>query len=375
MLPPHVYLHVPFCRRRCSYCDFAIAVRRDVPWREYADLLDREIALRFPDHGGGAVDTLYLGGGTPSLLGADGVTYVLDRLRGRFDLAENAEVTLEANPDDVRPAAVRSWVHAGVNRVSIGIQSFDDGALAWMHRTHDAACAARAVDAVRAGGITNVSLDLIFALPDGVSRDWARDLDRLIALDPVHASVYGLTVEPRTPLGRWTARGTVAETDEDRYAEEFLAAHRALTSAGFEHYEVSSYAKPGCRSRHNASYWRHVPYAGFGPAAHSFDGRSRRWNHPAYTEWARAVGEGRDPCADREVLSEEARHTEHVYLSLRTSGGLVVESPPVGERIQPWIQAGWAVADGDRVTLTPAGWLRLDTLAADLTVATSHYQL
>jgi oxygen-independent coproporphyrinogen-3 oxidase len=366
----HVYVHVPFCARRCSYCDFAIAVRRVVPISEYVDALRAELARRF-DAAASELDTLYLGGGTPSRLGGDGVARALDAVRGRFALAEGAEVTIEANPDDVSPEAARAWAAAGVNRVSLGSQSFDARVLEWMHRTHDVGQIGRAVDAVRAAGIDNISLDLIFAVPAALDRDWDRDLAHALALEPSHLSLYGLTIEPGTPLGRWHERGTVTEADEDRYADEFMRAHETMRGAGFEHYEVSNFGRPGRRSRHNSSYWQGVPYVGLGPAAHGFDGVTRRWNAASYTEWVRMLAAGEDPAAGDETLTPADRVAETVYLGLRTTDGLALE-PDEESRVRAWIDAGWAGLDGDRLRLTATGWLRLDALAADLTVLRSR---
>ncbi|MEO6877436.1 MAG: radical SAM family heme chaperone HemW, partial [Gemmatimonadaceae bacterium] len=245
MHPRHVYVHVPFCARRCAYCDFSIAVRRTVPVAEYVTALARELDVRFPDAGDWPVDTLYFGGGTPSRLGAAGVAHMLERVRARISFTRNAEVTLEANPEDITADAIAAWRDAGINRLSIGAQSFDDRVLAWMHRTHDAAAIERAVTLARRGGIENFSLDLIFALPETVERSWTDDVQRALALEPTHLSLYGLTIEPHTPLGRWRARGDVTESPDDRYETEFLYAHESLVAAGFEHYEVSNFGRPG----------------------------------------------------------------------------------------------------------------------------------
>lgn len=371
-MPRHLYIHVPFCARRCAYCDFAIAVRRVVPVEEYVDGVARELAMRVPDGERWEVDTLYLGGGTPSMLGADGVARLLDRVRERVRIAAGAEVTLEANPENITREAARAWRAAGVGRLSVGAQSFDDRALAWMHRTHDAAGIVRAVDEARRGGIEELSLDLIFALPESLGRDWERDVRRTLALDPTHVSLYGLTIEPATPLGRWRDRGAVSEAPEERYESDFLLAHDILGAAGYEHYEVSNYGRPGHRARHNSSYWRHVPYAGIGPAAHSFDGARRRWNAAAYTGWARALAAGSDPVAGEEVLSREDREAERIYLGLRTLDGLEVDDM-MARRVLPWIEAGWATMEGTRVRLSATGWLRLDALATDLTLVGSRY--
>jgi oxygen-independent coproporphyrinogen-3 oxidase len=372
MAPRHIYVHVPFCARRCSYCDFSIAVRKVVPVEEFLGALGTELELRSASGRRWAAETLYLGGGTPSLLGGGGVGALIGMVREKIVLVEGAEVTVEANPDDVSVASVKAWREAGVNRLSIGGQSFDPRALEWMHRTHSADQIGAAVEAAREGGIENVSLDLIFALPESLGRDWRRDLDRALELRPTHVSLYGLTVEPATPLGRWRDRGEVTEAPEERYEEEFLAAHGVLTSAGVEHYEVSNYALPGKRSRHNSSYWRRVPYLGLGPAAHSFDGARRRWNVAAYAAWEHSLAEGRDPLAGEEVLNAEEEGAERVYLGLRSIEGLLLE-PDLARQVQSWVAAGWALYEGSRVRLTAAGWLRLDALASSLTSVGSPY--
>jgi oxygen-independent coproporphyrinogen-3 oxidase len=369
--PRHLYVHVPFCARRCSYCDFAIAVRDDVPVDAYLAGIAAELRLRFPEDDRWELDTLYLGGGTPSRLGGAGVAQLLELLRRRIVLAQDAEVTLEANPDDVHSDNVAAWSAAGVNRVSLGTQSFDNGALSWMHRVHDASQAIDAVRRVREAGIDNVSVDLIFALPETLGRSWERDLACTLALAPTHVSLYGLTIEHATPLGRWVARGEVAESPEERYEAEFLQAHQAMTAAGFEHYEVSNFALPGRRSRHNSAYWSGVPYAGIGPSAHGFDGFGRRWNVAPYEQWRRRVASGEDPIAGSEVLTAENRLIELVYLGLRTSGGLRLSEQQV-RVVRPWIEAGWASVEPDaRLVLSAHGWLRLDALAQSLTAIRS----
>ena len=257
MLPRHLYVHVPFCARRCTYCDFAIAVRRNVPVDEYLAALDRELQLRWAVGDGWELDTLYFGGGTPSRLGGEGIARAIEGVRKVATLAAGAEVTIEANPEDVSPVAARDRRDAGVNRVSLGVQSFDDATLQWMHRVHDAARAERAIAELREAGITNLSIDLIFALPDEVTtRVWERDLERALTLAPPHVSLYGLTVEPHTPLGKSLAVGGITEAGEDRYERDFLLAHAMMTAAGLEHYEVSNFGRPVLHSRHNSAYWR-----------------------------------------------------------------------------------------------------------------------
>ena len=366
MRPRHVYVHVPFCARRCSYCDFSIAVRKVVPASAFARSVASELALRFPrETEPWVADTLYLGGGTPSRLGGAGVAELLAVLRDRINLAPGAEVTLEANPEDVSAAAALAWREAGVTRVSLGAQSFDDRVLAWMHRVHDAATTTAAVRTLRQAGIVELSLDLIFSVPESLNRDWARDVSAALALEPDHLSLYGLTVESGTPLGRWAARGEVREAPEERYADEFLHAHRAATEAGFVHYEVSNFGRGAARGVHNAAYWRGVPFAGLGPSAHGFDGATRRWNVSAFAAWQGALGAGDDPVEGEERLREDEAIMEQVYLGLRTHEGLALD-PAEWPIAEPWLAAQWAERRGDRLALTPEGWLRMDSLALTL---------
>jgi oxygen-independent coproporphyrinogen-3 oxidase len=361
----HVYVHVPFCARKCSYCDFAIAVRRIVPVDAFVRALEREIALRFAGSDPSPVDSIYLGGGTPSRLGAEGVAQVLTLIRERWPTSADAEVTIEANPDDVTPEAVQRWRDAGASRISLGVQSFNDDVLRWMHRTHDAARAIQSAQALGNAGF-DWSLDLIFALPPEVSRSWSEDIRQAIDLEPPHISTYGLSVEPHTPLLKWRDRGEVHEADEERYEEEFLEADRSLADAGYEHYEVSNYARPGSRALHNAAYWRRVPYIGLGPSAHSFDGSERRWNAREYQAWFDRIIEGQDPVEGAESIDDPARELEEAYLGLRTTAGIPV-TPANAGHFDRWRDRGWAnVVDGVGV-LTPFGWLRLDSLVADLT--------
>lgn len=364
----HLYIHVPFCARRCSYCDFAISVREDTPVARYVESISLELARH--DTTAWNLDTVYLGGGTPSRLGT-AIGEVLQLVRERATVENGAEITMEANPDDVTPAEAQSWVAAGVNRVSLGSQSFNPAVLEWMHRTHSAEQIGSAFATLRGAGISNISLDLIFALPELLRRDWAADLERALELAPEHISLYGLTVEPHTPLGRWRDRGQVVEAPEEKYETEFMLAHDRLGAAGFEHYEVSNFGRPNRRSRHNSSYWTGVPYAAMGPSAHAFDGRVRSWNVAAYTDWERRLRSSDTVIAGSETLTEENRLSERVYLGLRTTDGLRATDAEI-QLARPWVEAGWAELQNRTIVLTATGFLRLDALAASLTLAGSR---
>lgn len=364
----HLYIHVPFCARRCSYCDFAIAVRREVPSREYVDLLLAEWHRCVADDDwvkASPLETIHLGGGTPSRLDPREIARLLDGVRTSSNVAPTAEIAIEANPDDVTPDVVRIWTAAGVNRVSLGAQSFDPQVLQWMHRTHTAAQVGRAVDALRSAGVDNVSLDLIFALPTELGRDWGADLDAAFALEPAHLSLYGLTVETHTPLAHWIHRGEWTTVTDERYAGEYLVAAERFTRAGWDHYEVSNAARPGFRSAHNQAYWRRRPYLGVGPSAHSAHARLRRWNIREWVAWRAVVAEGRSPVEDQEQLDAPQRLLEERYLGLRTSDGVPLDLVTLPQRAA-WIHSGWATEDDTRLRLTAEGWLRLDSLIASL---------
>lgn len=362
----HLYVHVPFCARRCSYCDFAIAVRRVVPARRFVDAVLAEYEQRCGAEGWESTSwsTVYLGGGTPSRLPSDALRRLLDA----FPRAADAEVTLEANPEDVSSETARAWSAAGVTRVSLGAQSFDDAVLAWMHRTHDASAIGVAVARLRDAGITEVSLDLIFALPEQLQHDLRRDIDAAVTLEPQHVSAYGLTREEGTPYARWTERGAATPATEEQYETEFLLVHELLSTAGYEHYEISNYAKPGHRAQHNSAYWSGRDYLGLGPSAHSLRAEQRRWNVPHWAAYERTVNAGADPVAGLERLTEPQRELERVYLALRTIDGL---SAAEADRLAPGPRAaaeraGWLTAHAGRLTPTPAGWLVLDELVTVL---------
>jgi putative oxygen-independent coproporphyrinogen III oxidase len=364
----HLYFHVPFCARRCSYCDFAIAVRREVPSEAYSSAVLREWE-QWKEHPvwqqSSQVETIYFGGGTPSRISPGAVDRILNRIAADRPIAAGAEVTLEANPDDVTLGTAAAWRAGGVNRISLGVQSFDAAVLSWMHRVHTADQVPRAVEALRCAGIENLSLDLIFGLPAELGRNWESDLEEAFELGPEHLSLYGLTIEPHTVLGHRAGRGEMRPVDEDRYAGEFLAAHEGFAARGYQHYEVSNAALPGHRARHNSAYWSRAPFIGLGPSAHSGFGPERRWNVRDWAEYERVVTGGGSPLAGREELDPSAIRLEELYLGLRTAEGIPQSRVPAA-LLAAWNQAGWAQYEGDRIRLIPEGWLRLDALVASI---------
>ncbi len=370
----HLYVHVPFCLRRCSYCDFAVQAVAHAPVADWVQAICAELDLvvaeqRWPQPL--ALQTLYIGGGTPSMLGGAGMSAFAEQLRSRVALGGDCEWTVEANPETFTDDVARDWAHAGVNRISLGAQTFNEDVLRWMGRTHGADGPARAVAAARNAGIENYSIDLIFALPQRFQRDWQRDLENVLALEPAHVSLYGLTAETGTPLGRWVAEGREVMADEDAYAEQYLLAARLLTDAGFVHYEVSNFARPGRESRHNHAYWNGAAYLGLGPGAHSFLPPQRRWNTRDWQDYQIRVQHGELPQAGRELIDDNVAGLEFAWLGLRTRAGVPLRAMSARQAAlaQEWSQRGWGEARENTFRLTPEGWLLLDRLSVELASA------
>jgi oxygen-independent coproporphyrinogen-3 oxidase len=369
-----LYVHAPFCASRCFYCDFAVTVSGQGDLGGWLGALERELILReaegtFPL--APVLDTLFVGGGTPSILGPSAMAG-LARILGRDRLLHpELEWTAEANPESFTREVSRSWSRAGLNRISLGAQSFQEGPLKWMGRRHGPKGPAEAVARARDGGIGNVSLDLIFGLPEEVERDWSADLDSALSLGIPHLSLYGLTAEAGTPLGRAMEAGETTPVAEARYRDEFLLASERLVRAGYRQYELSNFALPGFESRHNQAYWELRPYLGLGPSSHSYRPPIRGWNLREWGDYQRAVMGGDDPSEGREELTPEDRRLERIWLSLRTDSGLPLAglSADAGRLALEWAGKGWAVLRKERLSLTPEGWLILDRLAVDLDVA------
>lgn len=371
MRPRHLYVHVPFCARRCSYCDFAVRAVRTPPTAAWLDAVTTELR-QVIDAAGWArpldLDTLYVGGGTPSLLGPGAMAALRDRLEPHVGGLDAAEWTAEANPENFDDGLANDWRDAGVTRVSLGVQTFHEPALRWMGRLHGAEGAVRAVTAGRDAGIEDIDVDLIFGLPERLGRSWADDVERTVALEPDHVSLYGLTAEPGTPLGRWVRDGRERLADDARYGEEYLLAANRFTAEGLSHYEVSNFARPGHRSRHNRAYWTGAAYLGVGPGAHSFLPPVRRWNLRDWAAYRTALEAGRSPVEDEERVEGEGARLERLWLGLRTDAGLAWRSPGERERavVDGWREAGWAEVRDGSVRLTPHGWLLLDRLVVEL---------
>ncbi|HEX3214029.1 MAG TPA: radical SAM family heme chaperone HemW [Actinomycetota bacterium] len=319
-----VYVHVPFCLTRCHYCDFVTYTGMEGLRRPYAAALLEEAAMAAAALGpvSPLVTSVFVGGGTPTLLPAEDLARLLARLRELLPFADGAEVTVEANPETVEPAMAEGLAGAGVTRVSMGAQSFDDRVLAGLGRSHDAARVAAAVATLRAAGVPALNLDLIYGGPGEDAGSWSATLEAALALGPEHLSAYALTIEPATKFGRLVAAGRMAEPGEDDLADRYEAACSALAAAGYHHYEVSNWARADQASRHNLTYWRRGRDLGLGAGAHEFDGTTRRWNLDGVPAYLAAVGEGRRPTSGEERLDPGQARFEALALRLRTVDGL-----------------------------------------------------
>jgi len=367
--PRSLYVHVPFCRQRCHYCDYSVSRTDTAPTDVWLEALRRELISWFDSSGWNRpveLDTLFVGGGTPSLLGASGMERLAQVLEPWFVRTGATEWTAEANPESVSASLCAAWREAGVTRLSLGVQSFDDGVLAWLGRLHDADGARAAIRAAGEAGLDDLNIDLIFGLPEDVGRDWARDVDEATALEVTHISAYGLTAELRTPLGQRVEQGRVSMPGQQRYADEYRFVARELVNRGFVHYEVSNFARPDYECRHNWQYWNGGAYLGIGPSAHSYLPPYRVWNEFRWDAYRRAVRAGLSARSGLECVEGEERELERTWLSLRTREGLSAGDPAwtgAGESLLAgWMEAGWLERDGDRIHATVEGWLRLDEL-------------
>lgn len=362
--PAGLYVHVPFCRTKCPYCDFTSEVDNE-PQDAFVEAALRE-ADRYAQ-GRGPFDTLYLGGGTPSVLSPDRLASLVDGLGRSPFFVPDAEITIEVNPDDVTPPAAKRWRELGINRVSVGAQSFDDDELRFLGRRHSARGAMRALETVREHGPQNLSIDLIYGFYGQSRKNLLTTIDTAFSFAPDHLSCYQLTLERRTPFGRLHAQGAMRRLDEEEERSFFLLVAEAIRSRDFDHYEISNFARTlSKRSRHNQKYWRHAETIGLGPAAHSYRDGRRRWNVDSVAEYVERVCDDGDATVGTETLTELQIRLETLLLGLRTANGISLEFVRTLERgrqiVDVLVGEGLVTIGGDRVAPTLAGFLLADGL-------------
>jgi oxygen-independent coproporphyrinogen-3 oxidase len=368
------YIHVPFCTKRCYYCSFNTApLEQAAELRRYVDAVRREVTLlaAAPWAGGIEVGTVFLGGGTPSLLEPDDLAGVLDTLRARFEVAADAEVTVECNPESVSRDKLAAYRRAGVTRISLGVQSLDDSILPRLGRLHDARGARGAFAAAREAGCDNVSIDLMYGLPDLDQATWTRTIESILGWGPEHLSAYGLTLDAGS---LWAVTGVAGLPGEGAVVEQYWALARAAAARGFEHYEISNYARPGYRSQHNQVYWRAAEYLACGPGACGFAGDVRYGNVKPVARYCAALEAGALPIDTAERLTERQQLGERLILGLRLADGVprawlderVAADAALAGRVATWREAGVLTEQGGRVALSEAGFLVSDSVFVDL---------
>lgn len=373
-----IYIHIPFCKTRCAYCDFYSTTHEE--WkRQYVDAVCKELVQRKDYLKGETVDTIYMGGGTPSQLSIAQLNALFATIEAHFPLSKHPEITIEVNPDDVSDSYAEGLKQTPVNRISMGIQTFDDVTLRILNRRHTEQIARMATMRLREKGFQNISIDLMYGLPGETIEQWGNDLQQAIALNVEHISAYHITYEEGTPLYRRLQAGEVSEVSEEHSLMCFNTLIDTLQQAGFQHYEISNFCKPGKHSRHNSSYWQGIPYLGCGAAAHSFDGASRQWNVADIKTYIKGI-EKDEPCYEIEALDNATRYNEYIMTGLRTSHGISLDEvaarygQPLADTCQksatPHLESGKLITEENRIKLSREGIFVSDAIICDLMVLT-----
>jgi oxygen-independent coproporphyrinogen-3 oxidase len=371
-----LYIHIPFCKQACYYCDFFFSTN-DRQRPQLVNAIIAEIALQKEYLGGEPLETIYFGGGTPSILLPAEVSDIMQAIRGNFTVSDRPEVTLEANPDDLTREKLEAFFDMGINRLSVGIQSFDDKILASLNRAHNNLMARCCIEEAKRIGFENISIDLIYAIPHRSDQDWENDIYQALKLEPQHISSYSLTIEEKTVFGKWAKQGKMRAVDDDVSAGQLNMLIDILEDANYEQYEVSNFSKPGFHSRHNSNYWRNKKYLGVGPSAHSYNGQSRQFNVSNNSMYLRSIQQQRIPFT-AEVLTNEDKINEYLLTSLRTSWGadlsvlrqlfhfdLIKENINYITDLQ---RKDLIMIEGDILRLTRKGRFLADKIASDLFV-------
>ena len=363
-----IYIHIPFCKQACHYCNFHFVTSLRHKNELVAALL-KEIELQ-RDYFEEKVGTIYFGGGTPSLLQIEDLRSQLEKIRAVFDVAPDAEITLEANPDDINEEKLTGWKKTGINRLSIGVQSFFEEDLKWMNRAHDTSQSVLSLQSA-VSYFDNITVDLIYGTPLLTREKWKHNVEQALQLNIPHLSCYALTVEPKTPLQKMINQGKAQDINPDKQSEQFLLLMQWMEEAGYEHYEISNFAKPGFRSRHNSSYWQGKKFIGIGPSAHSFNGASRQWNVSNNTVYIGSVNKGIVPF-EKEELTATQKINEYIMTSLRTMEGLDLNkverqlSEHLIRQTKKYLDRGLLLQKNSSLILTKEGKLLADGIAADL---------
>jgi|SRR5579872_2667166 len=368
-----IYIHIPFCKQACYYCDFHFSTSLTYK-NELLQALIKEIGLQKSFFNGENIGTIYFGGGTPSLLNGDEINTIIGTITTCYSVSADAEITLEANPDDLGIEKLKALRQTPINRFSIGIQSFFDDDLQWMNRAHRASEAETSVKRAQDSGFENITVDLIYGYPLLTTEKWKTNINKVFDLQVPHVSAYSMTVEPRTALASFIKNKKQAPMNEEQSAGQFVQLMEAMQSQGFEHYEISNFCKPSHYSRHNTNYWKGVKYLGIGPSAHSFNGETRQWNIANNAKYMQSIDKGLIP-AENEVLTETNRLNEYIMTSLRTMWGLKLDklntiavgsSDVLLKSATELFEKEWIRQKENTIYLTQTGKLYADHIAAEL---------
>jgi len=373
-----IYVHIPFCRKACTYCDFHFSTNLGKR-KEIVTAIGQEAVLRQGFfHHTPPLETLYFGGGTPSLLEKDDWVEMLEAFHSQFKFAPGFEFTVECNPDDLTPDRLGQLADLGVNRLSIGIQSFREEDLSLMNRSHDARQAVESIQNALAVGFQNITVDLIYGIPGLSDLDWQTNVQQVIDLGIPHVSAYALTVEEKTVLAHQVAGGKVRVPEDEKYEGQFFQLIDQLEAEGYEHYELSNFAKPGYRSRHNSAYWKGESYLGLGPSAHSYHAGERSWNYANNAQYLKQISVGKDAIQEEEILTREDQINEFLMTQLRLSDGVNMNilrekyghdaMQTSREAIESYIREGYAVYENGYLRLTRDGKMISNTIISELFV-------
>lgn len=373
-----IYIHIPFCKTRCAYCDFYSTTHEELK-QQYINAVYNELVQRKEYLKGENIDTIYIGGGTPSQLCVNQLNALFATIKAHYRTSHTTEITLEVNPDDLSESYIEELKQTPINRISMGIQTFNDDTLRLLNRRHTAQEAQEAVGNLRKHGFQNISIDLMYGLPNETINQWENDLRQAIALNVEHISAYHLTYEEGTPLFRMLQAGKVSEVNEELSLTLFNMLIDALTKAGYQHYEISNFCKPDMHSRHNSSYWQGIAYLGCGAAAHSFDGTSRQWNVADIKAYIQGI-EKNEPCYEIEALDTPTRYNEYIMTGLRTSHGICLDeiiqrygqslADTCKKSATPHLESGKLISENNRIRLSREGIFVSDAIFCDLMVLT-----
>ncbi len=368
-----IYIHIPFCKQKCTYCDFHFSTTFHTYQNQMIACIQKEIVSKIPYLNSQQIETIYFGGGTPSILAFKEINSIIQTIKENYSVIPSAEITLEANPDDINLVSLNEWKRMGINRLSIGLQSFRDEDLKWMNRAHSKEEALNCVTLAKKAGFDNISVDLIYGLPNFTLDDWKENIKTVLNFGIQHVSAYCLTVEQKTILNKWVEQNKIIPANEEEQSDQFDTLIIELEKKGIMQYEISNFSLSGFHSIHNSNYWKGKHYLGIGPSAHSFNGTSRSWNISNNSEYIKKIGSNKI-WYETEILTTENQFNELILIGLRTSIGVnlkqlnAIQTPSIEfwSKVENMKNSGWMILKEDSISLTKQGKIKADYIASEL---------